>query len=139
MCLSSPQIRLRSSGDTSYLTSQGGGGAAVLVSPVSADTCPCRKVPAYLYCLQMNIPAAVCGRCSAHTPPEGGVRTKKCYITFDTIFGRYLPRGTLIDGSQKCRMGAFCTIAKYSGEMLKKGLKTGQNAVNFFSALTHIE
>ena len=45
-----------------------------------------------------------------HTPPEGGVRTKKCYITFDTIFGRYLPRGTIIDGSQKCRMGAFCTI-----------------------------
>ena len=76
---------------------------------------------------------------SAHTPPEGGVRTKKCYITFDTIFGRYLPRGTLIDGSQKCRMGAFCTIAKYSGEMSKKGLKTGQNDVNFFSALTHIE
>ena len=37
----------------------------MLVSPVSADTCPCRKVPAYLYCLQMNIPAAVCGRCSA--------------------------------------------------------------------------
>ena len=75
----------------------------------------------------------------AHTPPEGGVRTKKCYITFDTIFGRYLPRGTLIDGSQKCRMGAFCTIAKYSGEMSKKGLKTGQNGVNVFSALTHIE
>ena len=22
----------------------------------------------------------------SHTPPEGGVRTKKCYITFDTIF-----------------------------------------------------
>ena len=76
---------------------------------------------------------------SSHTPPEGGVRTKKCYITFDTIFGRYLPRGTIIDGSRKCRMGAFCTIAKNSGEMLKKGLKTGQNGVNFFSALTHIE
>ena len=76
---------------------------------------------------------------STHTPPEGGVRTKKCYITFDTIFGRYLPRGTLIDGSQKCRMGAFCTNAKYSGEMSKKGLKTGQNGVNFFSALTHVK
>ena len=54
------------------------------------------------------------------------------YITFYIIFGSYLPRGTLIDGSQKCRMGAFCTIAKYSGEMSKKGLKTGQNGVNFF-------
>ena len=52
-----------------------------------------------------------------HTPPKGGVRTKKCYITFDTIFGCYLPRGTIIDGSRKCRMGAFCTIAKNSGEM----------------------
>ena len=67
-----------------------------------------------------------------HTPPEGGVRTKKCYITFDTIFGHYLPRGTIIDGSRKCRMGAFCTIAKNSGEMLKKGLKTGQNGVKIF-------
>ena len=72
-----------------------------------------------------------------HTPPEGGVRTKKCYITFDTIFGRYLPRGTIIDGSRKCRMGAFCTIAKNSGEMLKKGLKTGQNGVNIFFQPSH--
>ena len=47
------------------------------------------------------------------------------YITFDTNFGRYLPRGTIIDGSRKCRIGAFCTIAKISGEMPKKGLKTG--------------
>ena len=53
-----------------------------------------------------------------HTPPEGGVRTKKLI--------------TLIDGSQKCRMGAFCTIAKISGEMPKKGLKTGQNGVKIF-------
>ena len=74
-----------------------------------------------------------------HTPPEVGVRVRKFFITFDTIFGRYLPRGTIIDGSQKCRMGAFCTIAKNSGEMLKKRLKTGQNGVNFFLALTHIE
>ena len=74
-----------------------------------------------------------------HTPPEGGVRTKKFCITFDTIFGRYLPRGTKICVSRKCRMGAFCTIAKNSGEILKKGLKTGQNGVNFFSALTHVE
>ena len=54
------------------------------------------------------------------------------YITFDTNFGRYLPRGTIIDGSWKCRMGAFCTIAKISGEMPKKGLKTGRNGVKFF-------
>ena len=67
-----------------------------------------------------------------HTPPKGGVRTKNFCITFDTIFGRYLPRGTNIGGSRKCRMGAFCTIAKNSGEMSKKGLKTGQNGVNFF-------
>ena len=66
-----------------------------------------------------------------HTPPEGSVRAKKKYITFDTNFGRYLPRGTMIDGSRKCRMGAFCTIAKISGEMPKKGLKTGQNGVKF--------
>merc|ERR1712218_578245 len=74
-----------------------------------------------------------------HTPPEGGVRTKKCYITFDTIFGRYLPRGTIIDGSQKCRMGAFCTFAKNAGEMLKKGFKTGRNGVKFFFSLKQIE
>merc|ERR1712218_307120 len=67
----------------------------------------------------------------SHTPPEGSVRAKKKYITFDTNFGLYLPRGTMIDGSRKCRMGAFCTIAKISGEMPKKGLKTGQNGVNF--------
>ena len=52
-----------------------------------------------------------------HTPPEGGVRTKKFCITFDTIFGFYLPRGTKIGGSWKCRIGAFCTIAKHSGEI----------------------
>ena len=74
-----------------------------------------------------------------HTPPEGGVRTKKCYITFDTIFGRYLPRGTIIDGSWKCRMGAFCTIAKNSGEMLKKGLKQAKMVSKKISALTQIE
>ena len=67
-----------------------------------------------------------------HTPPEERVRAKKKYITFDTNFGCYLPRGTMIDGSQKCRMGAFCTIAKISGEMPKKGLKTGRNGVKFF-------
>ena len=67
----------------------------------------------------------VLGRLLGHTPPEGGVRTKKFCITFDTIFGRYLPRGTKIGGSRKCRMGAFCTIAKNSCEILKKGLKTG--------------
>ena len=64
-------------------------------------------------------------------------KDEKSYITFDTIVGRYLPRGTLTDGSRKCRMGAFCTIAKYSGEMSKKGLKTGQNGFNFFQP-THI-
>ena len=53
------------------------------------------------------------------------------FITFDTNFGRYLPRGTIIDGSRKCRMGAFGTIAKISREMPKKGLKTGQNGVKF--------
>ena len=67
-----------------------------------------------------------------HTPPEGWVRAKKFCITFDTNFGRYLPRGTIIDGSRKCRMGAFCTIAKISGEMPKKALKTGQNGVKIF-------
>ena len=59
-------------------------------------------------------------------------RCKDEKITFDTIFGCYLPRGTIIDGSQKCRIGAFWPIAKNSGEMLKKGLKTGRNGVNFF-------
>ena len=54
------------------------------------------------------------------------------FITFDTNFGRFLPRGTIIDRSLKCRIGAFCTIAKISGEMLKKGLKTGQNVVKLF-------
>ena len=68
----------------------------------------------------------------AHTPPEGSVRAKKFFITFDTNFERYLPRGTIIDGSRKCRIGAFCTIAKISGEMPKKGLKTGRNGVKFF-------
>ena len=56
------------------------------------------------------------------------------FITFDTNFGRYLPRGTIIDGSRKCGIGAFCTIAKISGEMSKKGLKTGQNGIKFFSS-----
>ena len=64
-----------------------------------------------------------------HTPPEVGVRARKFFITFDTNFGRYLPRGTIIYGSWKCRIGAFCTIAKKSGEMPKKGLKTGQKGV----------
>ena len=59
-------------------------------------------------------------------------KCKKMYITFDTNFGRYLPRGTKIDGSRKCGIGAFCTIAKNSGEMSKKGLKTGQKGVKFF-------
>ena len=68
-----------------------------------------------------------------HTPPEGSVRAKKKYINFETNFERYLPRGTIIDGSQKCRMGAFCTIAQISGEMPKKVLKTGRNGVKFFS------
>ena len=67
-----------------------------------------------------------------HTPPEGWVRAKKKYITFDTNFGCYLPRGTINNGSRKCRIRAFCTIAKISGEMPKKGLKTGQNGVKFF-------
>ena len=44
----------------------------------------------------------------SHTPPEGSVRAKKKYITFDTNFGHYLPRGTML-----------------SGEMPKKDLKTG--------------
>ena len=74
----------------------------------------------------------------SHTPPEGGVRTKKCYITFDTIFGRYLPRGTIIDGSRKCRMGAFCTIAKISGEMPKKGLKTRPKWYQIFLGPSHM-
>ena len=74
----------------------------------------------------------VLGRLLGHTPPEGGVRTKKFCITFDTIFGRYLPRGTKIGGSRKCRMGAFCTIVTNSGEILKKALKTGQNGVKCF-------
>ena len=74
-----------------------------------------------------------------YTPPEGWVRAKKKYITFNTNFGRYLPRGTIIDGSLKCRIRAFCTIAKISGEMPKKGLKTGQNGVKFFLTLTHVE
>ena len=74
---------------------------------------------------------------TSHTPPEGGVRTKKCYITFDTICGRYLPRGTLIDGSQKCRMGAFSTIAKYLGEMSKYWPKMGKMWPIFFLALTY--
>ena len=71
-------------------------------------------------------------RNTVHTPPEGWVRAKKICITFDTNFSRYLPRGTIIDGSWKCRMGAFCTIAKISGEMPKKALKTGQNGVKNF-------
>ena len=60
------------------------------------------------------------------------------FITFDTNFDRYLPRGTIIDGSRKCRMGAFCTIAKISGEMPKKGLKTGRNGVKFFFGPSHM-
>ena len=68
-----------------------------------------------------------------HTPPEVGVRVRKFFITF----GRYLPRGTIIYGSRKCRIGAFCTIAKISGEMPKKTLKTGQKGVKkFFSPHT---
>ena len=73
-----------------------------------------------------------------HTPPEEWVRAKKFCITFDTNFSRYLPRGTIIDGSRKCRIGAFCTIAKISGEMPKKGLKTGQNGVKFFWGPSHM-
>ena len=56
---------------------------------------------------------------------------KKC-ITLDTNFGHYLPGGTKIDESRKCRIRAFCTIAKNSGEMPQKGLKTGKNGVKFF-------
>ena len=79
---------------------------------------------------------------SAHTPPEECVRAKKFFITFDTKFGRYLPRGTIIDGSRKCRIGAFCTIAKISGEMPKKCLNVKNRpklCKFFFLALTHVE
>ena len=55
------------------------------------------------------------------------------FILSAWMFDSYLPRGTLIDGSQKCRMGAFCTIAKNSGEMLKKRLKNRPKwCQNFF-------
>ena len=84
---------------------------------------------------QQQQPVATRGIClteTVHTPPEGWVRAKIFCITFDTNFSCYLPRGTIIDGSRKCRMGAFCTIAKISGEMPKKALKTGQNGVKNF-------
>ena len=58
----------------------------------------------------------------SHTPPEGLVRAKKFFITFDTNFERYLPRGTIIDGSRKCRIGAFCKIAKKIRWNAKKNL-----------------
>ena len=74
----------------------------------------------------LRTPASV-----SHSPWRMSKGKKKC-ITFDTNFDRYLPRGTIIDGSWKYRIGAFCTIAKISGEMPKKGLKTGQNCVKFF-------
>ena len=61
--------------------------------------------------------AAADGGWLPHTPPEGWVRANKILITFDTNFDHYLPRGTIIDGSQKCRIRAFCTIAKISGEI----------------------
>ena len=35
-------------------------------------------------------------------------------------------------------MGAFCTIAKISGEMPKKGLKTGKNGIKFFLGPSHM-
>ena len=72
------------------------------------------------------------------TPPEGGVRAKKFFITFDTNFGHYLPRGTKFDGSQKCRIGAFCTIAKNSGEMPKKRLKNRPKWCQIFFEPSHM-
>ena len=90
------------------------------------------QVTIYFRALNENFTIIENALLGLHTPPEGSVRAKKKYITFETNFGRYLPRGTMIDGSRKCRMGAFCTIAKISGEMPKKGLKTGQNGVKFF-------
>ena len=82
--------------------------------------------------LYTRIQTATLWRQVSHTPPEVGVRARKFFITFDINFGRYLPRGTIIYGSRKCRIGASCTIAKNSGEMPKKGLKTGQNGVKYF-------
>ena len=75
-------------------------------SEVTTDWAPGRQVYKHLH----------------HERLKGWVRAKKMFITSDTNFGCYLPRGKIIDGSRKCRIGAFCTIAKISGEMPKKGL-----------------
>ena len=79
---------------------RGGAGSSVAGDNGMLNYCHCPIV------IEMMLRSyqAYCADIAAHTPPEGGVRTKKCYMTFDTIFGHYLPRGTLIDGSQKCRM-----------------------------------
>ena len=70
------------------------------------------RIPAACWeCGWVEVESCILGL-TLHTPPEGWVREKKFCITFDTNFSRYLPRELIIDGSRKCRMGAFCTIAQ---------------------------
>ena len=54
---------------------------------------------------------------TVHTSFEESSRAKKFYITFDLIFWCYLPSRSIFRGSQKWRMGKFCTIVKISGEI----------------------
>ena len=47
-----------------------------------------------------------------HTSFEESSRAKKCYITFDTDFWRYLPSQSIIGGSMKWSIANFCSRAK---------------------------
>ena len=78
-------------------------------------------------------PRKKCSNVISHTPPEGWVRAKKFFITSNTTFWSYLPRGTKFGVSRKCGIGAFCTIAKNSGEIWKKCPKKGKIGFKFFS------
>ena len=52
-----------------------------------------------------------------HLSLEGGKREKIWCNNFDTIFWRYLPRGTKVRGSRKSWQGEFCSRATFSSEI----------------------
>ena len=77
----------------------------------------------------------VLGRLLGHTPREGGVRTKKFCITFDTIFGRYLPRHQeeqKLVGPGNVGWGLFAKLQKFQVKCRKKALKRAKMVSNFF-------
>ena len=76
---------------------------------------------------------------SLHTPPEGGVRTKKKYKTFDTIFTVIYQGEQKLMGPGNVGLGLFAQLQKNPVKSRKKAQKQAKMMRFFFSALTHVE